>query len=186
MERIDLAVCGSFLLRPKVFTDHRGFFLETYHKAQLEALGLRQEFVQDNHSASRRGTIRGMHYQLRFPQGKLCRVVVGEVLDVVLDIRVGSPTFGKWAGARLTADNKDQIWIPPGCAHGFSVLSERAEFLYKCTDYYHPEDDCGVLATDPELGIDWQVPEPVMSAKDHQYLPLGKVPAELLPKFAGA
>lgn len=186
MERIELPICGAFLLRPKIFSDHRGFFLETYHREKLEEFGLRDYFVQDNHSSSRVGTIRGMHYQLRYPQGKLCRVVVGEVLDVVLDIRLGSPTFGKWAGARLSAENKEQIWIPPGCAHGFSVLSESAEFLYKCTDYYHPEDEGGVLATDPELAIDWQVPEPVMSAKDQQYLPLSQLPASQLPKYTGA
>jgi len=183
MERIDLSICGAFVLRSKVFSDSRGFFLETYHRGRLEEFGLRDYFVQDNHSSSRCGTIRGLHYQLRYPQGKLCRVVVGEVLDVVLDIRLGSPTFGQWTGLRLSAENKEQIWIPPGCAHGFSVLSETAEFLYKCTDYYHPEDEGGVLATDPELAIDWQVREPIMSAKDQQYLPLSKVPASRLPKY---
>jgi len=183
MERIDLAICGAYLLRPEVHSDHRGFFFESYHQERMQALGLRQPFVQDNHSRSCRGTIRGLHYQLRYPQGKLCRVVAGEVLDVALDIRVGSPTFGQWCAARLTAENKDQIWIPPGCAHGFSVVSETAEFLYKCTDYYHPEDERGVLATDPELGIDWQVSEPVMSAKDRDYRPLAAVAPADLPRF---
>ncbi len=183
MERIDLAICGAFLLRPKVHSDHRGFFFESYHKDQLQTLGLQAEFVQDNHSCSRYGTIRGMHYQLQHPQGKLCRVVAGEVLDVVLDVRLGSPTFGQWSAARLSAENKEQIWIPPGCAHGFSVVSESAEFLYKCTDYYRPEDERGVQAADPELGIDWQVAEAVMSAKDREYWPLSKMAGSDLPRF---
>jgi dTDP-4-dehydrorhamnose 3,5-epimerase len=183
VERIELSICGACLLRPKVFEDHRGFFLETYNKARLDALGLRQEFVQDNHSKSHRNTIRGLHYQLRHPQGKLCWVAAGEVVDVILDIRLGSPTFGKWVSTRLSAENKQQVWIPPGCAHGFSVLTDTAEFLYKCTDYYYPEDENGVLATDPELGIEWQVPEPVMSSKDRQYLPLSQVPRSHLPRY---
>jgi dTDP-4-dehydrorhamnose 3,5-epimerase len=183
VERIELSICGACLLRPKVFTDDRGFFLETYSKRTLEGLGLREEFVQDNHSRSRRGTIRGLHYQLLHPQGKLCRVGAGEVLDVILDIRVGSPTFGQWAGVRLSAENKDQIWIPPGCAHGFSVLTDFAELLYKCTDYYHPEDEGGILATDPQLAIEWQVSDPVMSAKDMQYRPLAQVPRSELSRY---
>ena len=183
MERVDLAIVGACILRPKVFTDPRGFFMETYNKRVVDGLGITAEFVQDNHSRSSRGTIRGLHYQLHYPQGKLCRVVMGEVLDVVLDIRQGSPTYGQWVGEVLSAENKKQIWIPPGCAHGFSVLSETAEFLYKCTDFYHPEDDCGLLCTDPDLGIDWRVAEPLISAKDRQYPRLSQMSCSRLPRF---
>jgi dTDP-4-dehydrorhamnose 3,5-epimerase len=183
MERTDLSISGVLTLQPKVFADARGFFMETYSKRTFSAWGIDGEFVQDNHSCSSRGTIRGLHYQLQHPQGKLCRVVMGEVLDVVVDIRVGSPTFGQWIGVFLSANNKKQIWIPPGCAHGFSVLSESAEFLYKCTDFYHPEDEHGVSPMDPALGIDWQVTAPLLSAKDGKYPLLAEVEAGLLPKY---
>jgi dTDP-4-dehydrorhamnose 3,5-epimerase len=183
VERIDLPIPGACVLRPKVYGDARGFLMETYNRATLQALGIDTAFVQDNHSRSRQGTIRGLHYQLRHPQGKLCRVVVGEVLDVVVDIRVGSPTFGTWASAVLSSDNKQQIWVPPGCAHGFSVLSDTAEFLYKCTDYYHPEDEQGILSTDPELHIDWRVTNPLLSEKDRKYLPLSQTNPTILPRY---
>jgi dTDP-4-dehydrorhamnose 3,5-epimerase len=183
VERIDLPIPGACVLRPKVYADARGFLMETYNKATLQTLGIDTAFVQDNHSRSRHGTIRGLHYQLRHPQGKLCRVVVGEVLDVVVDIRVGSPTFGTWASAVLSAENKQQIWVPPGCAHGFAVLSETAEFLYKCTDYYHPEDEQGILSTDPELHIDWQVTDPLLSEKDRKYLSLSRTNPTILPRY---
>ena len=183
MERIDLPIPGVCLLRPKVFADPRGFFMETYNKLTLSELGIEASFVQDNHSRSSRGTIRGLHYQLRYPQGKLCRVVLGEVFDVVVDIRCGSPTFGRWEGVVLSAENKQQIWIPPGCAHGFSVLSETAEFLYKCTDFYHPEDEHGLLCSDPQLGIDWQVDTPLLSAKDAKYPTLALADPLLLPQY---
>ena len=183
MERVDLPIPGARILRPKVFADARGFFMETYSRKTLSGLGIGDEFVQDNHSRSRRGTVRGLHYQLRYPQGKLCRVVFGEVLDVVVDIRSGSPAFGQWVGEILSAENQKQIWIPPGCAHGFSVLSENAEFLYKCTDYYHPEDEYGILPTDPALGIDWRVSGPLLSEKDGKYPLLSQVDAAQLPKY---
>ena len=185
MERVELSIPGAYVLRPRVFTDPRGFFMETYNKTALGEFGIVADFVQDNHSRSCRGTIRGLHYQLRHPQGKLCRVVVGEVLDVVVDIRVGSPAFGQWCGAVLSAENKDQVWIPPGCAHGFSVLSETAEFLYKCTDFYHPEDEYGILCTDPDLGIDWRVGALVLSEKDAKYPTLAQASRSALPRFEG-
>ena len=183
MERIDLSISGACVLRPKVFADSRGFFMETYNKSTVCALGIAADFVQDNHSRSCRGTIRGLHYQLSHPQGKLCRAVFGEVFDVLVDIRYGSPTFGQWEGVVLSAENKQQVWIPPGCAHGFSVLSEAAEFLYKCTDFYHPEDEYGILCTDPQLGIDWKIDTPLLSSKDAKYLPLAQVDPALLPQF---
>ena len=183
MERVELSILGACILRPKVFSDARGFFMETYNQAALHELGITADFVQDNHSRSCRGTIRGLHYQLRHPQGKLCRVVVGEVLDVVVDIRRGSPAFGQWAGAVLSAENKEQVWVPPGCAHGFSVLSETAEFLYKCTDFYHPDDEYGILCTDPDLGIDWRVAAPLLSPKDASYPTLAQADPSTLPRF---
>jgi len=183
LQRTDLTISGACILKPKVFADARGFFMETYSRKTLSALGMDFEFVQDNHSRSRQGTIRGLHYQLRYPQGKLCRVVSGEVLDVVVDIRAGSPTFGQWVGEVLSAENKKQIWIPPGCAHGFSVLSDSAEFLYKCTEFYHPEDEYGVLATDPELAIDWRVAVPLLSEKDGKYPLLSQLEAARLPQY---
>ena len=186
MERIDLSIPGACLLRPKVFTDSRGFFMETYNKATLCELGIVADFVQDNHSRSCRGTIRGLHYQLHHPQGKLCRAVLGEVFDVIVDIRCGSPTFGQWEGVVLSAENKQQVWLPPGCAHGFSVLSETAEFLYKCTDFYHPEDEYGILCTDPQLGIAWRIDTPRLSPKDANYPTLAQANPATLPKFVNA
>jgi dTDP-4-dehydrorhamnose 3,5-epimerase len=183
VERIDLSIPEACVLRPKVFNDARGFFMETYNQATMSRLGLDFKFVQDNHSRSVRGAIRGMQYQLKHPQGKLCRVVVGEVLDVILDVRTGSPMFGQWVSVLLSAENKQQIWVPPGCAHGFSVLSESAEFLYKVTDFYHPEDEQGLLATDPKVGIDWQVSQPLLSPRDLSYPPLSEKVPDLLPKF---
>ena len=150
MEKILTALPGVLLIRPKVFRDDRGFFLESYHREKFASLGITDNFVQDNHSCSKRGTVRGLHYQLRHAQAKLCRVVAGEVLDVALDIRRESPTFGKWTSAVLSAENQQQIYIPPGFAHGFAVLSESAEFLYKCSDFYFAEDEHGVLWNDPD------------------------------------
>lgn len=183
MEKIETAIPGVLILRPKVFRDERGFFFESYHQRRIADLGIHDNFVQDNHSRSRRGTLRGLHYQLKHAQAKLCRVVVGEVFDVAVDIRRDSPTFGKWVGAVLSADNQQQIYIPPGFAHGFSVLSEVAEFLYKCSDFYYADDDYGVLWNDPQLKIDWNVADPIISPKDKQFAPLAKVPAELLPRY---
>ena len=159
------------ILEPKLFGDARGFFLESYNQRSFqEATGLNVNFVQDNHSRSRRGVLRGLHYQVQQPQGKLVRVVRGAVFDVAVDIRVGSPTFGRWVGVELSEDNHRQLWIPPGLAHGFVVLSETADFLYKTTDYYAPAHERCLMWNDPEVGIAW--PDlgepPLLSAKDQQ------------------
>ena len=158
------------IIEPKVFGDERGFFFESFNKkAFAEATGITAEFVQDNHSKSARGVLRGLHYQIKQPQGKLVRVCSGEVLDVALDIRKSSATLGQWVGVILSAENKRQLWIPPGFAHGFIVLSETAEFLYKTTDYYAPEYERCIRWNDSELAIDWQyADEPLVSEKDAQ------------------
>ena len=181
MQIAETKIPGVYLIRPQVHEDARGFFFESYHQAKLEKFGIRDVFVQDNHSKSCKGTLRGLHYQLTHPQVKLCRVVQGEVLDVAVDIRVGSPTFGQWVSATLSAQNKQQILVPRGFAHGFVVLSETAEFLYKCSAYYHPEDEHGVLWNDPELGIPWNVDQPILSAKDQGYPRLREIAPGLLP-----
>jgi|HubBroStandDraft_6_1064221.scaffolds.fasta_scaffold92100_4 dTDP-4-dehydrorhamnose 3,5-epimerase len=155
------------LLEPKVFGDSRGFFLESYNEKVMAELGIRERFVQDNQSFSTRNVLRGLHYQLCHPQGKLVRVVAGEVFDVAVDLRRSSPTFGKWHGATLSGENKLMFWIPPGFAHGFRVVSEGAHVLYKSTDFYHPECERTLAWNDPDLNIDWQLErEPVVSAKD--------------------
>ena len=183
MQRIETTHPDVFLIEPKVIGDQRGFFLESYHREKFAALGIHEEFVQDNHSQSVRNTVRGLHYQLQRAQAKLCRVVRGEVLDVAIDIRRGSPHFGRWVSAVLSAENKRQIYVPKGFAHGFAVLSETAEFLYKCSDFYCAEHEHGVLWNDPQLKIDWNVSSPILSGKDQKYLPLAQVPLELLPKY---
>lgn len=155
-------------IEPKVFGDSRGFFFESFNQRQwLESTGLDRTFVQDNHSRSGKGVLRGLHYQIRQPQGKLVRVISGEVYDVAVDLRRGSPTFGKWVGEILSAENKSQLWVPEGFGHGFVVLSEAAEFLYRTTDYYAPEYERCILWNDPDLAIDWPLSgTPVLSAKD--------------------
>lgn len=158
---------GVLILEPKVFSDDRGFFFESYNKRLLKGAGVTAEFVQDNHSKSSRNVLRGLHYQIKQPQGKLVRVVAGEVFDVVVDIRRSSSSFGKWAGFGLSAENKRMIWIPPGFAHGFLVLSETAEFLYKTTDYWAPAHERSILWSDPDIAIDWPLQgSPIVSAKD--------------------
>ena len=170
MKVTPLAVPDVLLIEPKVFGDARGFFFESFNQqAFADAVGVDLPFVQDNHSRSRRGVLRGLHYQLApKAQGKLVRVVSGAVFDVAVDIRRDSPTFGRWAGAVLSAENKRQMWVPPGFAHGFLVLSEAAEFLYKTTDYYAPEYERSIRWDDPDLGIDWPLDGaiPQMSGKD--------------------
>ncbi len=163
-----LTLSGVVLLEPKVFGDERGFFFESYNAKTFEsALGFVPQFVQDNHSLSARGVLRGLHYQVQQPQGKLVRVCVGEIFDVAVDLRKSSPTFGKWVGEILSAANKRQMWIPPGFAHGFLVLSETAEFLYKATDYYAPEHERAIRWDDPTIGIAWPLSgAPTLSAKD--------------------
>ena len=186
MEIIETELPGVVLIKPQVFNDPRGFFFESYRQDRLAKAGIAGNFVQDNHSRSTRGTLRGFHYQLRHPQAKLCRVVSGEVLDVALDIRRGSPTFGKSLEVVLSADNKLAMFIPEGFAHAFVVLSDQADFLYKCTDYYYPDDQYGIAWNDPELGIDWRVGEPLLSEKDRGHLPLSKTPAQNLPTYGAA
>lgn len=168
MRVIDTDIPDVKVLEPRVYGDHRGYFMESWNRRTFRQLGLDLDFVQDNQSSSARGVLRGLHYQIRHPQGKLVRVVRGEVFDVAVDLRRGSATFGRWAGARLSADNRHQLWVPPGFAHGFYVISETAEFVYKCTDYYSPEDERTVRWDDPELGIEWPLDggQPVLSAKD--------------------
>ncbi|MBL8667159.1 MAG: dTDP-4-dehydrorhamnose 3,5-epimerase [Rhodospirillales bacterium] len=172
---------GVLVIEPKVFGDSRGFFLESYHQGRYAGAGIDAVFVQDNHSRSSRGVLRGLHYQIRHPQGKLVSVVSGEVFDVAVDIRRGSPHFGKWYGCILSADNHRQLWVPPGFAHGFCTLSETADFLYKCTDYYHPEDEGGVLWNDRDLAIAWPVESPALSAKDAVFPALAMIEEERLP-----
>lgn len=170
-----LAIPEVVLFAPRVFGDERGFFFESFNaRVFREATGLAPDFVQDNHSRSQQGVLRGLHYQLPpKAQGKLVRVVQGEVFDVAVDIRRRSPTFGKWVGAVLSADNKQQLWIPPGFAHGFVTLSASAEFLYKTTDYYAPETERCIAWDDPALAVDWHYPgTPLLSAKDQQGRPL--------------
>lgn len=164
-------------IEPYVFSDDRGFFLESFHQDQFRAAGLPADFVQDNHSGSRQGTLRGLHYQIRQPQGKLVRLVAGEVFDVAVDLRRASPRFGHWVGANLSAERKDQLWIPPGFAHGFYVLSDWAEVLYKATDYYAPRWERSLLWNDPAIGIQWPLlpgREPLISEKDRAGLPLSR------------
>ena len=154
------------LIEPDVFSDARGFFMETFHAAKFTQQGLPEVFLQDNHSRSVRGVLRGLHYQLQHPQGKLVRVVTGEVFDVAVDIRKGSPMFGKWVGAVLSEANQRQMYVPPGFAHGFCTLSEQADFLYKCTDLYAPGDEYGIAWDDPDVAIEWPQLDYLLSDKD--------------------
>ncbi len=168
MKATPLAIPDVILFEPKVFGDERGFFFESYNQKVFEAaVGRSVQFVQDNHSASVKGVLRGLHYQIQQTQGKLVRATAGTVLDVAVDLRRSSPTFGKWVSAILSAENKHQLWVPEGFGHGFAVLSERAEFLYKTTDYYAPQHERSILWNDPDLAIDWQLDvAPTLSAKD--------------------
>ena len=175
MKATRLAIPEVVLIEPKVFGDARGFFFESFNqKAFNEATGTNHQFVQDNHSRSAKGVLRGLHYQIQQPQGKLVRVVRGAVIDVAVDIRKSSPTFGQWVAEELSEDNHRQLWVPPGFAHGFVVLSEMAEFLYKTTDYYAPAFERCIAWDDPTLAIDWKLSgrQPLLSAKDAQGLPL--------------
>ena len=183
MKRIDTSLPGVCLIEPPVFQDERGFFLESYHETKFEALGIKDRFVQDNHSRSIANTLRGLHYQVQAPQAKLCRVVQGEVLDVVVDIRRGSPHFGKWEGRVLSAANKRQMYVPPGFAHGYLVLSETAEFLYKCSDFYRPEFERGVAWDDLEIGIKWGIESPILSDKDRKNPALANISPRELPEY---
>ena len=181
MNVIKTTIPDVLIIEPRVFGDDRGFFFESFNEKMFEEkTGVRTRFVQDNHSRSGKNVLRGLHYQIQQPQGKLVRVVTGEVLDVAVDIRKSSPTFGQWVSCLLTAANKKQFWVPAGFAHGFVVLSDTADFLYKTTDYYAPQYERSILWNDPDLAIDWQVSgEPILSGKDRTAKPLKE--AEVYP-----
>lgn len=176
------AIPDVFVLEPKRFGDSRGWFIESFNAQTFaDKTGLQLNFVQDNHSSSTQGVLRGLHYQIQQPQGKLVRVVVGTIFDVAVDLRRSSPSFGQWVGVELSAENRQQLWVPPGFAHGFLVLSETAQVLYKTTDYYAPAHERSLLWNDPEVGINWPLPagEPILSGKDQAGLLL--VDAEVYP-----
>jgi dTDP-4-dehydrorhamnose 3,5-epimerase len=184
MQRIETSLPGVYELRPVVYRDARGSLFETYHRAKFVDLGVNDTFLQDNHSISFRGTLRGLHYQLLHAQAKLCRVVEGEALDIAVDIRVGSPHFGEWTSVRLSAKQQNVIYIPAGFAHGFLALTETVQFLYKCSDYYAPSDEYGILWNDPALAIDWGMASPVLSQKDANNPRLADVQQQFLPRYA--
>jgi dTDP-4-dehydrorhamnose 3,5-epimerase len=166
---------GVIVITPKVFGDDRGFFLESYNEKRMAELGIRERFVQDNHSCSGQNVLRGLHYQIQHPQGKLVRVVAGEIFDVAVDLRASSPAFGRWDGVVLSAANRQMLWVPPGLAHGFHVLSTSAEVLYKTTDFYYPEFERTLAWNDPDLNIGWQLKtEPIVSVKDALGVPFKK------------
>lgn len=172
------------MIEPKVFGDSRGFFLETYNKERYMDFGFPDvDFVQDNHSRSTKNVLRGLHFQLNNPQGKLVQVATGSVFDVAVDVRVGSPTFGQWHGCVLSEENHRQLWIPPKFAHGFCVLSDIADFIYKCTNYYDSEDEKGILWNDPRIKIDWPLELPLLSKKDKVYSSLFDINPALLPEY---
>ena len=181
MEVLATELPGVLLLKPRVLGDRRGFFLETFHAARYAEAGIRASFVQDNWSRSVRGTLRGLHFQEPHAQGKLVQVVHGAVYDVAVDVRRGSPTFGRWVGCELSEENKHQLWIPPGFAHGFVVISDFCDFLYKCTALYSPEAERAIAWNDPDLAIPWPIEVPLLSAKDTAAPRLADAP--LLPRF---
>ena len=179
MKVVRSALEGIIVIEPQVFEDHRGYFVETYQADRYHNTGFPESFVQDNLSFSTKGTLRGLHFQIRHPQAKLVQAVTGEIYDVVVDIRPDSKTFGQWAGVILSEKNKKQVFIPAGFAHGFCVLSASAHFLYKCTEFYNPDDEGGILWSDPTIGIDWPIREPIISEKDRAFPPL----SELFPDY---
>lgn len=173
MEIIPASIKDVLIIKPRVFRDQRGFFMETYRQDRYRDIGIHKSFVQDNLSFSVKGTLRGLHFQIRHPQAKLIQVISGEIFDVAVDIRPGSPTFGKWTGVYLS--EQTQLFVPEGFAHGFCVLSETAHFLYKCSDFYAPDDEGGILWSDPDIAIDWPVKDPVVSDKDRKHPCLGNM-----------
>jgi dTDP-4-dehydrorhamnose 3,5-epimerase len=183
MKIMNTSLPDVYIIEPQVFSDARGFFMETYHQRRYSEAGIEQVFVQDNLSSSIRGTLRGLHYQINHGQTKLIQVVKGTIFDVAVDIRRGSPYFGQWTGVELSGDNKRQVLIPQGFAHGFCVLSEVADVVYKCSDFYAPEDEGGILWSDPDLAIDWPVEKPLLSDKDGGLPCLADVPPERLPLY---
>jgi dTDP-4-dehydrorhamnose 3,5-epimerase len=183
MNVIETELPGVLLIEPEVFGDQRGFFIETYSESRYREAGIPATFVQDNHSRSGKGVLRGLHYQLLQPQGKLVWVIRGRVFDVAVDVRRGSPFFGHWAGAILDDRNHRQFYVPPGFAHGFCVLSDQVDFVYKCTDYYHPQSEQGILWNDPAIGIEWPGLEMTLSDKDISSPTLAEMPPEKLPLY---
>ncbi len=168
-----------YIIEPTIFGDNRGYFMETYSEQAFKEAGLDYTFVQDNQSSSRKGVLRGLHFQVKHPQAKLVRVLKGEVFDVAVDLRKASPTYGKWVGVFLSEDNKRQLLIPRGFAHGFMVVSEQAEFVYKCDEFYHPEDESGIIWNDPDIAIDWpNIEEAILSEKDKKLLKLSQIEVE--------
>jgi dTDP-4-dehydrorhamnose 3,5-epimerase len=184
VQRIETSLPGVYELRPQICRDARGFFMETYNRAEFAKLGIPEMFVQDNHSRSVKHTLRGLHYQMHHPQAKLCRVVEGEALDISVDIRIGSPHFGKWTSVLLLANDYNQIFIPAGFAHGFLALTETVQFLYKCSDFYDPSDEHGVLWNDPDINISWGVASPLVSERDSKNSKLIDIPREFLPRYS--
>jgi dTDP-4-dehydrorhamnose 3,5-epimerase len=185
VQKRETSLPGVWSIQPDMFRDPRGFFMETYHQVKFAALGITESFLQDNHSCSRKGTLRGLHYQLCRPQAKLCRVVEGEALDVAVDIRVGSPNFGRWTSVLLSATTGNQMYIPVGFAHGFLALTESVQLLYKCSDFYDAADEHGIVWNDPSLAITWGISNPLVSPKDAAYPTLAAKPAKLLPRYPG-
>jgi dTDP-4-dehydrorhamnose 3,5-epimerase len=185
LQRQETSLPGVFELRPKILRDARGFFLETYHREKLAEFGITHNFVQDNQSCSAKGVLRGLHYQLRRPQAKLCRVAAGEALDVAVDIRYGSPYFSKSTIVLLSAKEQNQIYIPGGFAHGFLALTDGVQFLYKCSDFFEAADEHGILWNDPGLNIPWDIAYPIVSERDTRLPRLRDVPLELLPHYSG-
>ena len=184
MKVIETKLPGVLIIEPQVFGDARGFFLETFHKERYSKFGIpgnHLEFVQDNHSRSRKGVLRGLHFQLKNPQGKLVSAGTGSVFDVAADVNPDSPTYGQWVGVELSEENHRQLWIPPGYAHGFCVLSDVADFQYKCTALYHPQSDSGVAWNDPDLNIQWPVDHPLLSEKDMALPMLREAKRDQLP-----
>lgn len=185
MKTLNTSLPGVMIIEPDAFVDSRGFFMETYHQDKYREYGIKPAFVQDNLSYSIRGTLRGLHYQFPHAQAKLVQVITGEIFDVAVDIRRGSPTLSQWIGINLSDENKRQLYIPGGFAHGFYVISETAFVVYKCSDFYAPDSEAGILWCDPELDIDWEVENPLLSDKDSKYPRLGDIPAERLPLYQG-
>lgn len=183
MKVIQASLKGVLILEPQVFKDRRGFFMEIHHQKRYSQPGLNHIFVQDNLSHSVHSTLRGLHYQLNHPQAKLVQVIKGSVFDVSVDIRLGSPSFGKWTGIHLSDENRRQVFVPEGFAHGFCVLSETADVIYKCTDFYAPDDDGGILWSDPTIAVDWPIIDPLLSDKDSQYPLLKDILPERLPVY---
>jgi dTDP-4-dehydrorhamnose 3,5-epimerase len=180
---IETSLSNVIVIKPDVFGDERGFFLETFREEEFKEAGITEKFIQHNHSRSIKGVLRGLHYQLTQPQGKLVRVTSGKVYDVVVDIRRGSPTFGQWYGTTLDEENMRMMYVPPNFAHGYVVLSNSADFIYMCTDYYHPESEKGILWNDPQIGIDWPITDVILSNKDKCNPTLANQDEDKLPKY---